>query len=226
MSLETERAAFLTAILNQPDDDTHRLVYADWLQEQDNENDRQQAEFIRLQCEIATWEDKITADVRKRAKNLLRRVRSGAPVSLKANTPATKLAREHMLLHGPKWAAGTSVLPSQNFVRWFMDDLVLTNRFGPNYRRGFVSILDCLSVDALTLDRDQLFSIFACHPISSVSVPGLRVEIDQPGVDHNWQAYYYHGNEADYCSMNGWETRVEMVVGVMADMEHLVAEFA
>lgn len=44
--------ALLRTILNNPDDDTARLVYADWLQENGNED---RAEFIRLQCEYQTW---------------------------------------------------------------------------------------------------------------------------------------------------------------------------
>ena len=39
--------AFLRSIIEQPDDDAPRLIYADWLDEQGN-SDR--AEFIRLQC--------------------------------------------------------------------------------------------------------------------------------------------------------------------------------
>jgi uncharacterized protein (TIGR02996 family) len=42
-----EEAAFLAAILDDPADDTPRLVYADWLEDHDR-HDR--AEFIRLQC--------------------------------------------------------------------------------------------------------------------------------------------------------------------------------
>jgi uncharacterized protein (TIGR02996 family) len=41
---------FLRAILDAPADDTSRLVYADWLEEQ-GQTDR--AEFIRGQCELA-----------------------------------------------------------------------------------------------------------------------------------------------------------------------------
>jgi uncharacterized protein (TIGR02996 family) len=44
----TEQAALLAAIRDNPDDDTPRLVYADWLQE-NGEDDR--AEFIRVECE-------------------------------------------------------------------------------------------------------------------------------------------------------------------------------
>jgi uncharacterized protein (TIGR02996 family) len=42
--------AFLQAILDAPDDDTPRLVYADWL---DEHGDPERAEFIRVQCELA-----------------------------------------------------------------------------------------------------------------------------------------------------------------------------
>jgi uncharacterized protein (TIGR02996 family) len=46
----THDDAFLQAILESPDDDTPRLVYADWLDEY-GETDR--AEFIRVQIALA-----------------------------------------------------------------------------------------------------------------------------------------------------------------------------
>src|SRR6201986_5154337 len=49
-----EREAFLRAICDNPDDDTPRLVFADWLQE-NGEEDR--GEFIRLQIEVAGLPD-------------------------------------------------------------------------------------------------------------------------------------------------------------------------
>src|SRR5436309_9888956 len=42
--------AFLRAVIDNPDDDLPRLVYADWL---DEHGDHDRAEFIRLQCEMA-----------------------------------------------------------------------------------------------------------------------------------------------------------------------------
>lgn len=42
--------AFLRAICEEPDDDTPRLVYADWLEENGEEL---RAEFVRLQCRLA-----------------------------------------------------------------------------------------------------------------------------------------------------------------------------
>ena len=46
----SERAAFISAILDNPDDDTARLVFADWLQEH---GEPERAEFIRCQIEAA-----------------------------------------------------------------------------------------------------------------------------------------------------------------------------
>jgi uncharacterized protein (TIGR02996 family) len=42
--------AFLRAVIEQPDDDLPRLVYADWL---DEHGEPERAEFIRVQCELA-----------------------------------------------------------------------------------------------------------------------------------------------------------------------------
>jgi uncharacterized protein (TIGR02996 family) len=44
----SDEAAFLAAIRAEPDDDTVRLVYADWL---DEHGDAARAKFIRVQCE-------------------------------------------------------------------------------------------------------------------------------------------------------------------------------
>jgi uncharacterized protein (TIGR02996 family) len=43
----TEREALLRAVCENPDDDTPRLVFADWL---DENGEPERAEFIRLQC--------------------------------------------------------------------------------------------------------------------------------------------------------------------------------
>ena len=46
----TDESAFLRTILDRPDDDAPRLVYADWLEER---GDTARAEFIRVQIELA-----------------------------------------------------------------------------------------------------------------------------------------------------------------------------
>jgi uncharacterized protein (TIGR02996 family) len=58
MNIEDERAALLRGILEQPDDDTVRLVFADWLEEKGGEPER--AALIRVQVELARrghWPD-------------------------------------------------------------------------------------------------------------------------------------------------------------------------
>jgi len=48
-----ERRALMAAIIANPEEDTPRLVFADWLDEYGDEHDRARAEFIRLQIEAA-----------------------------------------------------------------------------------------------------------------------------------------------------------------------------
>jgi uncharacterized protein (TIGR02996 family) len=47
--LTAEDRSFFHAIVSAPDDDTPRLIYADWLQDRDDPR----GEFIRLQCQLA-----------------------------------------------------------------------------------------------------------------------------------------------------------------------------
>jgi uncharacterized protein (TIGR02996 family) len=49
----THADAFLDTILKDPDDDTPRLVYADWLEEHGGPAGAARAEFIRVQCRLA-----------------------------------------------------------------------------------------------------------------------------------------------------------------------------
>lgn len=48
-----ERELLLRAVCENPDEDTPRLAFADWLQEYGNESERARAEFIRLQVHMA-----------------------------------------------------------------------------------------------------------------------------------------------------------------------------
>jgi uncharacterized protein (TIGR02996 family) len=45
-----QREAFLKTIIENPQDDTPRLVFADWLEEHGEHGEPERAEFIRLQC--------------------------------------------------------------------------------------------------------------------------------------------------------------------------------
>jgi uncharacterized protein (TIGR02996 family) len=76
-----DRAALLRAVAAAPDDDTPRLVYADWLEEH---GDPARGEFIRLQCRYA---DRLAA----------------GPVP--ADEPDVVRARELWEAHGDRWRA-------------------------------------------------------------------------------------------------------------------------
>jgi uncharacterized protein (TIGR02996 family) len=64
----TEREALLAAVCEHPDDDTPRLVFADWLDEH-GEPDR--AEFIRVQVELARGAGEREAELNAREQALL-----------------------------------------------------------------------------------------------------------------------------------------------------------
>ena len=67
----SEREAFLADVIEHPEDDAPRLVYADWLEDH---GDADRAAFIRLQCELAKLEewDARRPELERRQKRLLR----------------------------------------------------------------------------------------------------------------------------------------------------------
>jgi uncharacterized protein (TIGR02996 family) len=105
---------FLRAILEEPDDDTHRLVYADWL---DENGQPEHAEFIRVQIELARM------DVEGRGSHA--RYRLGdllecevAQMDADAARRAQLEAREAVLLEEfeRRW---TPQLPRTRALRWW-----------------------------------------------------------------------------------------------------------
>jgi uncharacterized protein (TIGR02996 family) len=66
----TDHDALLAAILARPDEDTPRLAFADWLQEND---DPDRGEFIRLEVELARTPPSTEEDERRRQLLLNRR---------------------------------------------------------------------------------------------------------------------------------------------------------
>jgi uncharacterized protein (TIGR02996 family) len=60
--MSPDEAEFLKKISAQPDDHTHRVVYADWLQDKHGGNDPNRAVLIRLQCSLAWGRDVATGE--------------------------------------------------------------------------------------------------------------------------------------------------------------------
>jgi len=66
--LTSEDAEFLEEIRRSPNDDTPRLIYADWLEEQGDVR----AEYLRLECEVASLgkHDALYVELRPRLMEL------------------------------------------------------------------------------------------------------------------------------------------------------------
>jgi uncharacterized protein (TIGR02996 family) len=99
-----DRAAFLRAIADHPDDDLPRLIYADWL---DEHGDPARAEFIRVQCELA-----------------------GPPVAESRRSDLLARERELLKAHGQEWAAewhGLRGVAWDGFERGFVGTFHVTD---------------------------------------------------------------------------------------------------
>ena len=125
----TEREALLRAVCENPDDDTPRLVFADWLQE-NGEDDR--AEFIRVQCEAA----RLAADDGRLA-GLVRR------------------AGELQQLFGDRWLAELPV-PDPEHIDWVKYPGGWLG--GETFDRGFACRLWVKTAGTLSAHADELFS--------------------------------------------------------------------
>ncbi|MBY0460679.1 MAG: TIGR02996 domain-containing protein [Gemmataceae bacterium] len=93
-----DEAALLAAIRSQPDEDTPRLAYADWLDENEAPI---QAEFIRLQCRLASGSaaDADYPDTLERYAEVAARFQVAAPLTAPKLPPGfachDSLAHEH-----------------------------------------------------------------------------------------------------------------------------------
>lgn len=68
----TEHAGLLSDIIERPDDDTPRLIFADWLEDRGQPGDTARAAFIRLQIEsAATTDEQHRRELHRREKAML-----------------------------------------------------------------------------------------------------------------------------------------------------------
>ena len=181
--MTTEELCFVRAINADPDDDTARLVYADWLEE-NGEDER--AEFIRVQCELARMPTEcdrtfcdgqlVVCDDCKRWKRLRRR------------------QRELLDAHRGNWF----VLPGlQRPWSNGRDDVVWLTGGGSGYtmylggrvHRGFVESVTCTAED------------WRAHADSLYWRPGLAVDCPECVVDP--PIGWYHKNGCPVCSRTG-----------------------
>jgi uncharacterized protein (TIGR02996 family) len=109
-----EQRALWTAIRAHPDDDTPRLVYADWLQEN---GDEARAEFIRTQIESA----KLPSDLRK-CRKARKDLRAREEALLAAHKPGWVGTLSRALDGGRPWGPASEwynrITFARGFIRW------------------------------------------------------------------------------------------------------------
>jgi uncharacterized protein (TIGR02996 family) len=171
-----EERGFLAKITAEPDDDTHRLVYADWLEE----NGRpERAEFIRLQVAI----DRLEADEPRGKDSMwlagyrLARHRNESVFAALAGDPCRCIlclqSRERELLDARVGANG-----SDNAFIWAGSPAFQFDAM--RYRRGFVEELAGAAEDVIP----RLDDLRRRHPLRRVDLttdPGGHWEGDSVG---------------------------------------------
>jgi uncharacterized protein (TIGR02996 family) len=168
----TERDALLRAILCEPTDDTVRLVYADWL---DENGEPERAEFVRVQVELAKL-DCSEPDCERYADQK----GCGCDECSRWRKNWSVKARQREL-----WAALSGTWERHQRL----DPLAAIGLFGENFHgvtpvgvvsRGFVSSLTCDQSLFLAHARD----IFAAHPVLTVTLSDR--EPYQNGAGYCW----------------------------------------
>lgn len=149
-----DEQTFLDEIVANPDDDTPRLIYADWLEEQGNAR----GEFIRVQCELATLRKTQTRYRELRARE-----------------------KELWLHHGAEWVKGFPYsLRRCVFRRGFIEEsAVALSYFVRNWAK--ICRLTPLRHVTFTQVRDQLKILEDCPGLEKIR--SIRLKNAYPGVD-------------------------------------------
>jgi uncharacterized protein (TIGR02996 family) len=147
--------ALLQAILESPDDDAPRLVYADWLEEYGDEHDRDRAEFIRVQCALASQVEDVRDEELQRRDDELRQQHE-----------ERWLAPLHAALAG-----GAAEFDHASFERGFVHQLGLRVA-----RAGFLAPLG----EFLSKEPVRRLHLGSPHSVGPAAV--LQAIIDQPAL--------------------------------------------
>lgn len=151
---DTVYIGLLQAILAAPDDDTPRLILADWFEEH---GDGERAEFIRVQCDIAEAERSPIADLQTCDDekctcwfmDLRRRERA-------------LLAKDGPPIHGVRSRFRQGKPDEHQAYRWMgVAGYAMT---WVTFRRGFIDAVECRLEDWLLYGKELLSE----HPVTQI----------------------------------------------------------
>jgi uncharacterized protein (TIGR02996 family) len=140
----TDRDALIRCILESPNDDLPRLIFADWLEEH---GEAARAEFIRVQCELARTNPVIVELV-------------GSMSSRKWEAPEYRRVDELRRRERELW-------DSTGSYRWFGDEWLgwvlgpgvnHRTRQSGNLTRGFISSISCSWSDFIRVRESLIWS--------------------------------------------------------------------
>jgi uncharacterized protein (TIGR02996 family) len=231
------KTAFENQVHADPDDDTVRLVFADWL---DENGDPGRAKFVRLQIECSKTvnpvpEDDATLGLLYDAMDLLDSAEArgvwwpyfvGTSPYFKVRPEGgDAVCVEYEVQHNSYWQMNKIV----RFRRGFPDmvfattqDLVGGNACQWCSGKGYVKVnrrhgngtrrSGCPECRGKGVGRG-LFDYVAANPIENISVYDcmFRIEVEPPGEDYGWQAYWYpYGHESYSMLVGGNDSRAEL----------------
>jgi len=152
----TEREMLLRAVCENPDEDTPRLVFADWLQENGEE---ERAEFIRLQCHAANLP--VASSARLHRENYVK-----------------SLLRIHEQIWYSELPTGYGYRWGETFIRGFVADLTVLEVLPERSLEELfdTSPITSLIVNCMRLPWEALFESGYLQRLRKVSIDSTCVD--------------------------------------------------
>jgi uncharacterized protein (TIGR02996 family) len=167
----SEKDAFVNAIIDSPEDDTPRLIFADWL---DENGEPERAEFVRAQVDyhrrwsVPRWKRRHDGHILARKSETCR-----CRLCVLWHRWGTLLSRnKYVWLHGflgPGWEARGSGFPG---AVEFVNGAGRVGPMMPLFDRGFVGHVALSAADAVA----HLDAVLAGQPVTEVTLPGLPMD--------------------------------------------------
>ena len=180
---DATETAFLQAIIAEPDDDVHRLVFADWLQENGQE---ERAEFVRVQIELAALQNPSPRLLRG-SLNVKSSWKHALDDEKEVDREVWLRRRERELLE--KFSGHRDGDKSfSNLAWWSMQAVGFAFKHHPweqvKFRRGFVHSVSCSFEDWIGQSCDNVVPPATicpvCHGLGRVNAHGPAVCATQP----------------------------------------------
>lgn len=187
---------FLSAIIADPDNDCHRLVYADWLEGQGN---TARAEFIRVQIELGKIKD--LHSEHGLTRDLLSDLSRGKIKKCDCYHCILRRRERELIAEHLEWSDEIAAALGLNGI--YCSDDKPAHKYGPAewlYQHGFVEAVTCSCQDWL----EHGTCAVQRQPIKTVHVSDKRpLALSDGSLNDPWIGQYAWGVEALIRNANG-----------------------